>query len=127
MRYILPFPLSTPTTTTHAASKQGIENISGMAGTHPAVLHTLLTELIILRPLVLVGQHFVSPRDFLELLLITTLVGVVLDRKLAISLLNVGRRCRLVDTQSFVQLLVVYRTRRSSGTFIETGESSEEH
>jgi len=52
------------------------------------ITDTLKSVLVVFLPLVLVTKDLVSSGDLLELLLVAALVGVVLDGKLAVSLLD---------------------------------------
>mmetsp|Transcript_29253 Transcript_29253/g.73818 ORF Transcript_29253/g.73818 Transcript_29253/m.73818 type:complete len:265 (-) Transcript_29253:60-854(-) len=101
------------TTPAPSASKEGVEDVRWVTAA-TALLQALLAEPVVLGALVRVAQHLVGTGDLLELLRVATLVGVVLDRELAVGLLDVGLRSALVHIQGFVELLRVHRLTPSS-------------
>mmetsp|Transcript_29263 Transcript_29263/g.73846 ORF Transcript_29263/g.73846 Transcript_29263/m.73846 type:complete len:266 (-) Transcript_29263:60-857(-) len=102
------------TTPAPSASKEGVEDVPRVTAAAAALLQALLAEPVVLGALVRVAQHLVGTGDLLELLRVATLVGVVLDRELAVGLLDVRLRSGFVHIQGFVKLLCVHRLTPSS-------------
>mmetsp|Transcript_17961 Transcript_17961/g.30208 ORF Transcript_17961/g.30208 Transcript_17961/m.30208 type:complete len:235 (+) Transcript_17961:3176-3880(+) len=97
MRHVLALATTSGATAatphTAATTEKGLENVervpsaAAATATH-AFLQRVLTVLIVDLALLGILQHLVRLADLLELLLISTLVGVVLDGHLAVGLLD---------------------------------------
>mmetsp|Transcript_25128 Transcript_25128/g.70256 ORF Transcript_25128/g.70256 Transcript_25128/m.70256 type:complete len:290 (-) Transcript_25128:17-886(-) len=90
------------------AAEECLEDVARVSAS-AAILQALLAVPIVLGPLLGVAQHLVGLRDFLELLLVAALVGVVLHRELPVGLLDVGVAGGLAHLQDFVELVGVRR------------------
>mmetsp|Transcript_3613 Transcript_3613/g.15856 ORF Transcript_3613/g.15856 Transcript_3613/m.15856 type:complete len:322 (+) Transcript_3613:2748-3713(+) len=91
-------------------AEHGLENVEGAAAAaaaHAALLQALLAVLVVDLPLLGIAEHLVRRGDLLELLRVASLVGVVLDGRLAVRLLDlVGIRV-LGHAEEVVKLLGV--------------------
>mmetsp|Transcript_5763 Transcript_5763/g.16185 ORF Transcript_5763/g.16185 Transcript_5763/m.16185 type:complete len:260 (+) Transcript_5763:1151-1930(+) len=92
-------------------SEEGLENVEGVvaATAARALLQPLLSIFVIYLALLGIAKDVVGVADLLEDLHVAALVGVVLDSRLLVCLLQLVGRGALRHAQQLVELLVVHR------------------
>jgi len=100
-----------------AAAEHLREDITmAAASSASALLESLLSLSVIDLSLVLVAKHLVCVRNFLELLRITSFVGMFLQSFLVISFLDLSELRIFVNSEELIELLVVHGFLRSTAT-----------
>ena len=99
--------LGTATTTATASEETAKEVVHTTGMTTATLLDAVLTVLVVKFALLTIAEHLVSGLNLLELLFITTTIGMVSSGELEVSLLDDAEISILIDAKDLVELGVV--------------------